>query len=122
MILSVVYREVLEEMFKKLSKVCLLLESIVNESLGLPPDLLKQYNNDRSWDFMTTLYYFSAAEEGENGLTHHEDGNCITLVIQDETGGLQVRKDGQWIPVVPVEGAIVVNIGDVIQVKFQTLI
>lgn len=109
-------------MFKKLSKVCLLLESIVNESLGLPPDFLKQYNNDRSWDFMTTLYYFSATEEGENGLTHHEDGNCITLVFQDDTGGLQVRKDGEWIPVVPVEGAIVVNIGDVIQVKkFQTL-
>lgn len=112
----------MEELFKKLSKVCLLLESIVNEGLGLPPDFLKQYNNDRSWDFMTTLYYFSATEEGENGLTHHEDANCITLVIQDDTGGLQVRKDGEWIPVVPVEGAIVVNIGDVIQVKFSNFI
>lgn len=66
---------------------------------------------------MTNLYYFPAAGDNENGLTHHEDGNCITLVIQDAAGGLQVRKNGEWIPVTPVQGAIVVNIGDVIQVN-----
>lgn len=110
------FKEVLEEMFQKLSKVCLVLESVVNECLGLPPGFLKEYNHDRSWDFMAAIYYVSTPQEGQNGLTSHEDGNCITLVIQDDVGGLQVRKNGEWIPVTPVKGAIVVNIGDVIQV------
>ncbi|XP_022998829.1 flavonol synthase/flavanone 3-hydroxylase-like [Cucurbita maxima] len=110
------FKETLEEMFLKLSDVSLVIESILNVCLGLPPGFLKQFNNDRSWDFMTNLYYYPAADVGENGLIHHEDANCITLVIQDDAGGLQVQKDSEWIPVTPVEGAIVVNVGDIIQV------
>ena len=68
---------------------------------------------------MTALHYFPASDIEDNGITEHEDGNCITFVLQDEVEGLQVRKNGQWIPVVPAEGTIVVNIGDVIQVILQ---
>ena len=50
------------------------------------------------------------------GNSEHKDGNCITFVFQDEAGGLQVRKEGEWIPVMPAQGTIVVNVGDVIQV------
>ncbi|KAJ6882081.1 hypothetical protein NC651_028634 [Populus alba x Populus x berolinensis] len=46
----------------------------------------------------------------------HEDGNCITFVFQDEAGGLEVRRNGKWIPVIPTRGSLVVNVGDVIQV------
>ena len=94
----------------------MLVESILNECLGLPPNFLKEYNHDRSWDFMTALRYFPATKIENNGISEHEDGNCITFVFQDEAGGLQVRKEGEWIPVMPAEGTIVVNIGDVIQV------
>ncbi|KAK3017529.1 hypothetical protein RJ639_007204 [Escallonia herrerae] len=34
----------------------------------------------------------------------------------DDVGGLEVRKDSEWIPVNPAKGALVVNVGDVIQV------
>ncbi|PHT42943.1 Serpin-ZX [Capsicum baccatum] len=44
------------------------------------------------------------------------DMNCITIVYQDELGGLQVRsKDGQWVDIFPCEGTLVVNIGDMLQ-------
>lgn len=65
---------------------------------------------------MTALRYFPACEDENVGITEHEDGNCITFVLQDGVGGLQVRKNGHWIPVVPADGTIVVNVGDVIQV------
>lgn len=65
---------------------------------------------------MTTLHYFPATEIENNGITEHEDGNCITFVFQDDAGGLEVNKNGEWIPVIPSPGTIVVNVGDVIQV------
>ncbi|CAI0549214.1 unnamed protein product [Linum tenue] len=66
---------------------------------------------------MTALRYFPATEEEDNGIAPHQDGNCITFVFQDEAGGLEVCRDGvSWIPATPKPGAIVVNVGDVIQV------
>lgn len=65
---------------------------------------------------MVALRYFPATEAENNGIVEHEDGNVVTFVIQDEVGGLEVKKDGEWIPVVPTHGNIVVNLGDVIQV------
>ncbi|KDP31239.1 hypothetical protein JCGZ_11615 [Jatropha curcas] len=110
------FREVLEEIFSYLSKTGTLIESIINEGLGLPSNFLKEFNHDRSWDFMSALRYFPATENENNGITEHEDGNCITFVFQDEVGGLQVRKNGEWIPITPAKDTIVVNVGDVIQV------
>ncbi|KAB2073269.1 hypothetical protein ES319_A07G071600v1 [Gossypium barbadense] len=80
------FKRVLEDVFSKLTETGLLVETIVNQCLGLPPNFLKEYNHDRSWDFM------------------------------DEAGGLEVSKDGEWIPVIPAKGTLVVNISDVIQV------
>ncbi|GFP99376.1 flavonol synthase/flavanone 3-hydroxylase [Phtheirospermum japonicum] len=110
------FRDVLEEMFIYLRKTGQLVEKIVNDCLGLPLDFLKEYNRDRSCDFMVALRYFPATETENNGISEHEDGNCVTFVIQDEVGGLEVKKDGNWVPVVPAQGTIVVNLGDVIQV------
>ncbi|TKY73391.1 Flavonol synthase/flavanone 3-hydroxylase [Spatholobus suberectus] len=110
------FRDVLEEMFVQISKTSVLLESIINECLGLPSNFLREFNQDRSWDFMVAHHYFPASNNENNGITKHEDANCVTFVIQDGVGGLQVLKNGEWIPVVPAEGALVVNVGDVIQV------
>ncbi|KAK7411439.1 hypothetical protein VNO78_02872 [Psophocarpus tetragonolobus] len=110
------FREAFEEMFVQMTKLGVLLESIICDCLGLPTNFLREFNDDRDWDFMVALHYFPASNNSNHGLTEHEDANCVTFVIQDEVGGLQVRKNGEWIPVVPAEGTIVVNLGDVIQV------
>ncbi len=47
------------------------------------------------------------------GTAAHTDYGGITLVWQDDTGGLEVEnRAGEWVPVDPVPGALVVNIGD----------
>ncbi|KAI4308236.1 hypothetical protein L6164_031333 [Bauhinia variegata] len=53
-----------------------------------------------------------------SGIGRHSDISSITVLLQDEIGGLYVRAsngDG-WIYVPPVEGALVINIGDVLQI------
>ena len=46
----------------------------------------------------------------------HEDINVITLLLGAEEAGLEIKTaDGRWLPITPPEGALVVNIGDMLQ-------
>ncbi|KAG9441253.1 hypothetical protein H6P81_017107 [Aristolochia fimbriata] len=54
--------------------------------------------------------------EDVEGLGMHTDMSCITILNQDEIGGLQVRStEGKWMDIKPREGTLVVNIGDLLQ-------
>ncbi|RLN15953.1 S-norcoclaurine synthase 1-like [Panicum miliaceum] len=51
------------------------------------------------------------------GMRPHTDGFGLTLLLHaDSTPGLQVRRHGRWFPVRPLPGALVVNVGDVLEV------
>lgn len=53
------------------------------------------------------------------GVGPHSDISSITVLLQDDTGGLYVRgieEGGSWIHIQPVNGALVINIGDVLQI------
>lgn len=45
----------------------------------------------------------------------HEDINFITLLVGASAEGLEVRSDGNWLPITTEGDAIVVNIGDMLQ-------
>ena len=46
----------------------------------------------------------------------HEDINLITLLLGAEESGLELlSRDGRWIEVTPPEGALAINIGDMLQ-------
>ncbi|TKW00286.1 hypothetical protein SEVIR_8G098900v4 [Setaria viridis] len=50
------------------------------------------------------------------GTTRHSDPSFLTVLLQDGVvGGLQVLVGGRWVPVPPVAGAFVVNVGDFLQ-------
>ncbi|XP_062089663.1 gibberellin 3-beta-dioxygenase 1-like [Humulus lupulus] len=51
------------------------------------------------------------------GLAAHTDSTLLTILHQNSTSGLQVLKEGSgWITVPPVEGALVVNVGDLLHI------
>jgi len=57
------------------------------------------------------------AELGPTALGYHTDPGVITLLLQDGVGGLQAESTTHgWIDVPPLPGAIVVNLGDTMQV------
>jgi isopenicillin N synthase-like dioxygenase len=51
------------------------------------------------------------------GLNPHSDVAALTILLQvNEMDGLQIRKDGMWIPIKPLSDAFVINIGDMSEV------
>ncbi|KAL4318898.1 hypothetical protein GQ457_18G011950 [Hibiscus cannabinus] len=61
------------------------------------------------------------------GLAPHTDSSLITLLYQGNINGLQVYKDGEgWVAIEPIEGALVVNLGDLMQIvsngRFKTVL
>jgi len=61
-------------------------------------------------------YHASPGGLARPGVAAHVDFSWITLLLQDEAGGLEVRTpNGEWVAVPPVEGTLVVNIGEVLQ-------
>ena len=55
-------------------------------------------------------------ELGATALGYHTDPGVLTLLLQDDTGGLQVQaRDGSWLDIPPTPGTIVVNLGDCMQ-------
>ncbi|GFY89070.1 senescence-related gene 1 [Actinidia rufa] len=51
------------------------------------------------------------------GLTPHSDAGGLTILLQlNEVEGLQIKKDGMWVPVRPLPNAFTVNIGDILEI------
>ena len=49
------------------------------------------------------------------GSAPHKDFGCLTLLAQDDVGGLQVQTPaGQWVDAPPIENAFIVNVGDML--------
>ncbi|CDP16320.1 unnamed protein product [Coffea canephora] len=66
---------------------------------------------------MAAHYYpYCPQAELTAGLTSHTDPGLLTVLVQNEVPGLQVKVGEDWVDVVPVEGAIVFNIGDNLQI------
>ena len=68
----------------------------------------------------TQIIYYpphpAAATPDTFGLAPHTDFGCITLLWQDDSGGLEVleRQSKQWIAAKPIPGTLVVNVGDLL--------
>jgi isopenicillin N synthase-like dioxygenase len=64
------------------------------------------------------LIHYQELPNGElrSGVAPHVDFSWITLLLQDDTGGLEVRtRDGEWMPIEPTPGTLVVNFGEILE-------
>lgn len=87
-------------------------------SLGLPAGYFaERYTADPLILFRIFNYPTQAVPEGMDvhwGVGEHTDYGLLTILHQDEVGGLQVRTPGGWVEAPPVAGSFVCNIGDML--------
>jgi isopenicillin N synthase-like dioxygenase len=119
------FRPTLWAYFQACERLAFILLEAVGESLGVAPGRLTHEFSSGHTSFLRLNYFpvqdplggtRSSAGSGHLGIHHHTDAGALTVLLQDDVGGLQVCFDNHWVPVEPVSGALVVNIGDIIQV------
>jgi isopenicillin N synthase-like dioxygenase len=86
-------------------------------ALGLTPDwFARDLTADPTILFRIFCYPPASSEdEDEWGVREHTDYGLLTILGQDDTGGLQVRSTRGWIDVPPDADAFVCNIGDMLE-------
>jgi isopenicillin N synthase-like dioxygenase len=101
---------------------------LVLAALGLSPGERSPYGGDRTVSSMRLNHYTigdpvvgeqraGLADLADVSLGQHTDLGLLTLLIQDDVGGLQTHSDEHgWIDIEPRPGTIVVNLGDCMQV------
>ncbi|KAK8647989.1 hypothetical protein V6N13_128753 [Hibiscus sabdariffa] len=112
------FREVCQEYAREAEKLCYKLLELIALSLGLPSNRFHGYFDDHTALMRLNHYPPCPCPELALGVGRHKDAGALTIVAQDDVGGLQVKRksDGVWVPVKPTPNALVINVGDTIQV------
>ena len=110
-------RPAMEAYFAAVGVVGAKLLCAVAVSLGLPRDFFAPHYRLPLQRTQAIFYPPQPPDDDDQfGLAAHTDFGCITLLWQDDSGGLEVRErqTGEWIPAPPIPGTLVVNVGDLL--------
>ena len=61
------------------------------------------------------IFHYPPSTDTSWGVGEHTDYGLLTLLAQDEHGGLQVRSTSGWVDAPPIAGSFVCNIGDMLE-------
>jgi isopenicillin N synthase-like dioxygenase len=117
-------REICQEYGQDMVKLAYKLMELIALSLGLPADKFHGFFKDQTSFIRFNHYPPCPTPELALGVGRHKDGGALTILAQDEVGGLEVKRktDGEWVRVKPTPDAYIINVGDIIQVPFKTFI
>ncbi|WOG90184.1 hypothetical protein DCAR_0209427 [Daucus carota subsp. sativus] len=111
------FSDAMMEYMDALDKLGMIIFEMLAHGLGLPDDFFtKNFTEKDSTMIRINRYPPCPLPEKCLGLGSHSDPHTLTILFQDEVGGLQVlQNDNQWIGIRPVPNSFIINIGDTLE-------
>ncbi|KAE8677055.1 deoxyuridine 5'-triphosphate nucleotidohydrolase-like [Hibiscus syriacus] len=120
------YRALMAGYSDELKALAQRLLALMSKSLGLEASCMENMIGDFYQNITASYYPPCPRPDLTLGLQSHSDIGAITLLIQDDVGGLQVLKDGEWLLVDPLPNAILVLVADQTEIitngKYKTCV
>ena len=121
------FRSAIEQFYDACNVLSMRILGAIALNLGVPARALDEHFRPQHTSFLRLNYYprcptpvrptgVDAAQGGHLGVSPHTDAGAVTLLLQDQQAGLEVFNANRWQVVEPLRDALVVNIGDIVQV------
>ncbi|KAG5063032.1 hypothetical protein JHK85_004215 [Glycine max] len=113
------FRVIIQEYIQEMEKLCFKLLELIALSLGIEANRFEEFFIKNQTSSIRLNHYPPCPYPGlALGVGRHKDPGALTILAQDEVGGLEVKRkaDQEWIGVKPTLDAYIINVGDIIQV------
>ncbi|XP_030474166.2 codeine O-demethylase-like [Syzygium oleosum] len=110
-------RNTLDYYIKETQKLAMQLLGLISKCLDIEMNEMKELFEDGLQTLRMTYYPPCPQPELVIGLTPHSDATGITILHQiNGVDGFQIKMDGAWTPIHILPNALVVNVGDVMEI------
>ncbi|XP_031286995.1 flavonol synthase/flavanone 3-hydroxylase-like [Pistacia vera] len=112
------YRDANEEYAKYMKEVVDKLFKTLSLGLGVEGHVLKEASGGEDIEYMLKINYYPPCPRPDLalGVVPHTDLSTITILVPNDVPGLQVFKDDRWIDAKYIPNALIVHIGDQIEI------
>ncbi|KAJ7952564.1 putative Gibberellin 20 oxidase [Quillaja saponaria] len=111
------FSDAMIEYMNALDKLGMRILEMLAHGLGLPDEFfVRNFEEKEATMIRINRYPPCPLPEKCLGLGSHSDPHTLTILLQDDVGGLQVLKnDNQWVGISPIPNSFVINIGDTLE-------
>lgn len=92
------------------------LMELLSEGLGLAAGKFKELTFSDARVMVGHCYPYCPQPNLTMGIISHTDPTVVTVLLQNQVPGLQVKHGNEWVDVKPIPGGLIINIGDFLQV------
>ncbi|KAK4710904.1 hypothetical protein R3W88_005417 [Solanum pinnatisectum] len=110
-------RDIMEAYCKEIKSLATSIICQLAKALRMDEEEMRDLFNDGMQSMRMNYYPPCPEPDKANGISPHSDADALTILFQlNETEGLQIRKDDVWVPIRPLPNALIVNIGDMMEI------
>ncbi|XWS52974.1 hypothetical protein CRYUN_Cryun11dG0118100 [Craigia yunnanensis] len=109
------FRHLLEEYGRHLARIATTLFEAMVKNLNLAPNQSESKLSESTGFIRVYRYPPGSMADEAWGMMAHTDSSVLSIVNQDQVGGLEIFKDNKWLLVNPIPNTLVVHIGDMMQ-------